>query len=76
MSSPQPKNIYEKCANLTNSNYTFFTPNRLLALKIFLFCLHLMMFSINFCVDIFGGECPLVAKVRWADADLLDFVWF
>ena len=35
-----------------------------------------MMFSINFCVDIFGGECPLVAKVRWADADLLDFIWF
>ena len=72
----KPKNIYEKCANLTKSNYEFWTPNKLLALKVFLFCLHFMMFSINFCVDIFGGECPLVAHVYWDDADLLDFVWY
>ena len=72
----QPSNIYEKCAHLTKSNYKCINSNHLLAIKIVLFVLHFMMFSINFCVDIMGGECPLVAKVRWADADLLDFLWF
>ena len=66
------------CANLTKSNYRWATTKVILGVEIGLLGLHIFMFTINVCVNIWNTECPItIGKFNgWTDPSLLDFVWF
>ena len=63
---------------MTKSNFPSVTTKVIILVEMVLLALHVFMFTINVCVNIWNTECPItIGKFQgWTNPDLLDLVWY